>query len=1154
MSLKRFFKKKELENPTPKTEYMDHKYSRFRPKSTFFPNDKGHQLEAFNRMVLKDLKGLDYKLKDFNLTKKENAILKSIKNRKDIIIKSADKGGGIVVMPIDFYLKESDRILNDTSTYQKLNYNPNSRFNKELEDLLTLGKEKEIIDSKIFSYLFLKAPRIPTFYFLPKVHKSATHPPGRPIISGINSVTSKLSEFIDFHLQKYAQAAKSYLKDTKSLIQELESVEWKDGYMWATVDVTSLYTIIEHELGLQAVKKVVEADSELPADLGLFLLESNQFAFSFNTQFNTHAKKIKNILKKHWPLLLEDEFLKTELPRAPQVIFKKGKNLKNILAPSTFKNQDKPVQQNEGFFTCVSPLLAVTSHLVTFLEHYSQMQSLQEKAQEYRAQLRREERRRRKQLRILREAYRQRMRDKMNLVESLEDVICEQQAVLHKLQRGAISPVYPSSPLSHVGVHKLVESISLLQAERVQLKEEIAGLRQDMDMKEQEKQCLTSALRDQVDELKEIIREREADLSQRQLEMGATDSEKRLQCLTLENQSLKQSLSVTQGLLEKLAAVSTQPSTQLVKENEDLRNKVLHLEASLQEKVEQLVHSKGQVETLQWRKEDEIQQLDEKIHRLQLSLENERKRPPDVQYITKTLEVESPTVLRSLAEAEIRNHLLLDQVSIQGEKCHRLEGQLRGSEELTSSLRVKIQAYETEIGNLKTELMQEIHQLEAQKEDAIREASECSDQHLKEVRGQLLGVQTRLTLLQPFLKNMKMDYNSLRSQVKNFSQFYELSISEARKQICHAVTNVSENNRDLLAKYQREVQLRKRYHNQLVELKGNIRVLCRVRPPAEGNDQEPDSPLTTDRNDDTRLSVLYKGKERTFELDKVFLPQSTQEEVFLEIEPVVMSCLNGYNVCIFAYGQTGSGKTFTMEGTSESPGINKQALQALYKEMEDRRGLWEYSVDLNMVEIYNEVIRDLLSKDPQDKLDVKMNPDGSGQLHVPGLTSMEVRSFGHIKKLLSLGKRNRATFCTNMNERSSRSHALLTVTVSGRDLTTGTVTTGKLNLVDLAGSERVWKSGAEGERLKEAQNINKSLLALGEVIQALRSKQGHIPFRNSKLTYLLQDSLGKGNKTIMMVQVSPLESNVGETVCSLNFAQRVCKVELGPASRKVDSG
>ncbi|PIO30414.1 hypothetical protein AB205_0169980 [Aquarana catesbeiana] len=375
---------------------------------------------------------------------------------------------------------------------------------------------------------------------------------------------------------------------------------------------------------------------------------------------------------------------------------------------------------------------------------------------------------------------------------------------------------------------------------------------------------------------------------------------------------------------------------------------------------------------------------------------------------------------------------------------------------------------------------------------------------------------------------------------------------------------------------------------------GNIRVLCRVRPHKDLTDQMGSgiSSIITDVNDDTRLSIAYKGKEKSFELDKVFLPEATQEEVFMEIEPVVTSCINGYNVCIFAYGQTGSGKTYTMEGTADNPGMNLQSLRALYQEMEARKGLWSYEVTLSMVEIYNEVIRDLLSRDPQDKLDIKLNPDGSGQLHVPGLTSMEVKSFRHIKKLLALGRRNRATFCTNMNEHSSRSHALLTITITGREFNSGAITTGKLNLVDLAGSERVCKSGAEGERLKEAQNINKSLLALGEVIQALRAKQSHIPFRNSKLTYLLQDSLGKGNKTVMMVQVndltiedkqhdsqatrisrkfsiehgslccpqctwrsqvSPLEENIGETVCSLNFAQRVCKVELGPASRKIDT-
>ncbi|XP_018430989.1 PREDICTED: kinesin-like protein KIFC3 [Nanorana parkeri] len=678
-----------------------------------------------------------------------------------------------------------------------------------------------------------------------------------------------------------------------------------------------------------------------------------------------------------------------------------------------------------------------------------------------------------------------------------------------------------------------------------------------MEEKDRERQRVSEDLLQQMEELKEKIQRREEELSQLRAEMGVTDSEKHVQNLSVENQGLKRSLSVTQGLLEKMAAVNSQPSAHLIKENEDLRSKVTHLETTLQEKVEQLVYTKGHMDSLQWRREEETRQLEEKIHGLQLSLESERHKAPHVQYVTQ--EVESPTLLRSLAQSEERNRTLMEQVSGRGERCHQLEEQLQRSEELSTGLQAKISSYEMEIEKLKEHLMQEIHQLEAQKEEAIKEASQCSEQHMDTLRDQLIGVQSRLVSLQPVLKNMKTNYNSLRSQVRNFSQFYEASIQEARRQvreqICNAVTNVSEANKDLLQKYQREVQLRKRYHNQLVELKGNIRVLCRVRPQKDLSDQEGSgvSTIITDVNDDTRLSVTYKGKERSFELDKVFLPEATQEEVFLEIEPVVTSCINGYNVCIFAYGQTGSGKTYTMEGTADHPGMNLQSLRALYQEMEARKGLWSYEVTLSMVEIYNEVIRDLLSRDPQDKLDIKLHPDGSGRLHVPGLTSMEVKSFRHIKKLLALGRRNRATFCTNMNERSSRSHALLTITITGREFSSGVITTGKLHLVDLAGSERVCKSGAEGERLKEAQNINKSLLALGEVIQALRAKQPHVPFRNSKLTYLLQDSLGKGNKTAMMVQVSPLEENIGETVCSLNFAQRVCKVELGPAARKIDT-
>ncbi|XP_058868974.1 kinesin-like protein KIFC3 isoform X2 [Acipenser ruthenus] len=810
-----------------------------------------------------------------------------------------------------------------------------------------------------------------------------------------------------------------------------------------------------------------------------------------------------------------------------------------------------------------SPLLSVMSHLLTFLERYSHMQRLQQRAQEYRSQLRVLETQRRKRIKELRAAYRQKLRDKMSVIGNLEGVISEQQSLLEKIQTGggSLYPQYPVpvlsplSPHAQGGIHQLVESISSLQRERNTLLDELASLRQEVEQRGSEKQKLASDFQQQIQDLKQSIEEREDELIRLRTETGVTDSEKRILHLTAENESLKQSLSVTQRLLQQLSSIPSQSNTALIKENESLRTRVLQLETSLHLRAEQLSQLERENEQTEWRKREELRRLDDRIQGLQLELEKEKGKEPEIQYISKTVEVESPGTLRSLVKAEERNKQFAEQLSDQSKRCSHLEEQLRGSEEIAAGLRHKIVEYESEIGKLREDLLKEITHLEATKDEAVKEAAECSEQHLDQLREQFTGVQSHLVALQPALRSMKSNYNSLRSQVCNFSQFYEVAVTEAKRQICSVVSEVSEANRDLLEKYRKEVALRRKYHEQLMELKGNIRVLCRVKPVTAEDQQEGShaTVVTTDLDNDSVVTMLHKGRDRTFELDKVFQPQATQEEVFQEIESLVTSCIDGYNVCIFAYGQTGSGKTYTMEGSVENPGINQRALKALFSEIEDRKGIWSYLITVSLVEIYNEVLRDLLSKDPSEKLEIKINPDGSGQLHVPGLRVIEVKSFQHIKKILALGQRNRITHGTKMNQHSSRSHALLTITVTGTDLTSEARTTGKLNLVDLAGSERVWKSGAEGDRLKEAQNINRSLLALGDVIQALRAKQTHVPFRNSRLTYLLQDSLGKGNKTVMVVQISSLESNVGETMCSLKFAQRVCKVELGPASRKIES-
>ncbi len=252
-----------------------------------------------------------------------------------------------------------------------------------------------------------------------------------------------------------------------------------------------------------------------------------------------------------------------------------------------------------------------------------------------------------------------------------------------------------------------------------------------------------------------------------------------------------------------------------------------------------------------------------------------------------------------------------------------------------------------------------------------------------------------------------------------------------------------------------------------------------------------------------------------------------------------------------AFGQTGSGKTHTMQGPPEDRGVNVRALAELFEQIAQRRaeaGV-EDELAVSILEIYNDSIQDLLAAGPRRGLEIKQA--SQGWMHVPDLAIVPVSSLEQVLALLEQGERSRATAATNLNEHSSRSHLVLSVYVQSRHAVSELTTHAKLHLIDLAGSERVGKSGAEGQSLKEAQSINRSLSALGDVIHARLAKAPHVPYRNSTLTYLLQDSLSGDSKVSMLVCVSPQLSNAEESSCSLQFASRVSKVELGKATRNV---
>ncbi|XP_029702183.1 kinesin-like protein KIFC3 isoform X2 [Takifugu rubripes] len=741
------------------------------------------------------------------------------------------------------------------------------------------------------------------------------------------------------------------------------------------------------------------------------------------------------------------------------------------------------------------------------------------------------------------------------LIQTLQDKIFEFQAHLHSQEVSRRLLLQLQQQCS--GVEKTSAGAEALQPSPSGVRSLLSGDQTSDPLREQ----LVTRLHTKVEELEKKVSNQTQEVERLRSQLGATDLEKQLELLLVENQRLKKELKSCKSTDAAAESCSHCSHSQEV---ETLRREMFHWERQARQREQQLAELEKEVVE----KSSSLESLHRQLHGTTQQLEETRKRqaelkltegelsrhlvtPPRAKCVTHMVEEEEPADAgRAVAELQKKNEDLLEQLHTQKQLQKDLQTQLHESQRICAQLRTQILVYEGEMARAQGQLEAEMQNLEEEKNRVIEEAFIRAESEMKAVHENLAGVRLNLLSLQPALRTLTLDYNLLKRQVQDFPFMLDQAITQAKQEICQVISEVSTTNQELLRKYKREMNLRKKCHNELVRLRGNIRVFCRVRPISQEEQDSVDARtmLSFDSDDDAVLYLSNKGRVMKFELDKVFPPPASQEEVFQEVQSLVTSCIDGFNVCIFAYGQTGSGKTYTMEGIEDNPGINQRALRLLFSEVLEKAPDWDYTITVSMVEIYNESLRNLLGDSLSDRLDIKMNPDGSGQLYVPGLTEFTVLSPEDINRVFELGHMNRATACTNLNEHSSRSHALLIITVSGYNTVTGSRTQGKLNLVDLAGSERIAKSGAEGNRLREAQCINKSLSALGDVINALRGKHSHVPFRNSRLTYLLQDSLSGDSKTLMMVQVSPLPANMSESISSLKFAQRVRSVELSSSS------
>ncbi|RDI79409.1 putative phospholipid-transporting ATPase [Venturia inaequalis] len=549
--------------------------------------------------------------------------------------------------------------------------------------------------------------------------------------------------------------------------------------------------------------------------------------------------------------------------------------------------------------------------------------------------------------------------------------------------------------------------------------------------------------------------------------------------------------------------------------------------------------------------EIEVDELERK-HRYQLEdLESQHKR---VIHELERNAASAQDAIRRETRDEI-DLLIRSHNELLAEVKSRLTGELeqeraerkREVDEITAQRDAQLTASATDIGQKEREAAMV-------REELDRKAAEIERERIlrQNIEGKLSEVAANTIALEAANSAMKAKMDFLASDNEAQSQAF----ADLRTQMLQAQQAAELANEKLRA----EETLRRKLHNQVQELKGNIRVFCRVRPVIGDDDKKPAVINFPDQNDESK-EIIVKGDEKrsavgnvtaanhAFSFDRVFDPTSNNSDIFDEISQLVQSALDGYNVCVFCYGQTGSGKTHTM---SSPDGMIPRAVTQIYesaKNLEEKG--WSYKMVGSFVEVYNENINDLLGKaEDLDKKKHTIQHEGN-KTTITDTETVELDSADRVYEVLKRADGNRTVAATKANSRSSRSHSVFILSLVGVNGQTGEKSEGTLNLVDLAGSERLAHSQAEGDRLKETQSINKSLSCLGDVIGALgKGNKAHIPYRNSKLTYLLQNSLGGNSKTLMFVMVSPMQDHLSETLTSLKFATQVHNTHIGTAKQK----
>ena len=432
----------------------------------------------------------------------------------------------------------------------------------------------------------------------------------------------------------------------------------------------------------------------------------------------------------------------------------------------------------------------------------------------------------------------------------------------------------------------------------------------------------------------------------------------------------------------------------------------------------------------------------------------------------------------------------------------------------------------------------------------------------------LKNIEKLLNIEQKYIMNAPPEISKISEKVLNYSKnlIEEVNYNTINlKELKEELTKEQELNTKLNENLEKERTLRRKIHNRYMYLRGNMRIMCRLRPFLPNEIKNKKSQMETILlNKDMVLINEGNKNPKMFEFDYVFDEHSTQEDIYEEVSLLIQSMIHGNNICIMSYGQTCTGKTYTIQGKNNNKGIASRAVKELFEIIDNlikknnslqknknyfengyspSQGRAPYFIKskftMTIIEIYNEQIFNLL-EDSTPKLTIY--EDSQGNLIIPDLSPINISNFDEANKLFILAEKFRHTSSTEFNERSSRSHCIFTFNIKLTD-SDNNVTRSTLHVIDLAGSERITKSQNTNEKIKkEALSINLSLHSLSNVLSSIANRSNHIPYRDSKLTHFLKDSLNESYNIMLLLHISPNVKDLSETVSTLQFGERIIKL------------